>query len=510
MSLVLNRIMHASVASALFVLAGCITTYTPTVKADERPKEVHVSHSVGGTHWRTLVADGVWYQGFGPYLLSITAKNSVVLGKLTCVPVGKSGALVDIVDYNGELVVVLDRTAVVRIDRASPSALIQVEAIGEKQLGLRPESLSVVEGALYVSGLGGVVRLDTGERFLAGSKVCGRVAGSAVGRVATRGGEIVRLSDGAVLGRATDLQNVASTGGSTGPIAFVDQLDGSARVGILDSELHELAVATVPGEVTRLRDFAGRLWAVTPSGIVHWKVGATELTDERKIRVKGAIDVDAIDSNTLVIAGTFGRACYRMEADDRGSADEFYGATREAGRLERVLSDGRRIVAGSAEGNWLYVAGGTCEPSQNPIQTVNPPSSVVSGPFGKALIEGADSDAFTIESGSVVIVEWAGARQVLPMPQGAHARTLAVVGEDLWIGHDDGIDIWRPDGIRMTRVGRLRLQGPIMNIYPRRTDDGASWVSLFGGMGVAMWQSVDTKSQESASPPAPASPSAGG
>ena len=478
----------------LWGMTGCLTTYTPTAKADTRPREVHVSHSVGGTHWRTIVEQGTWYQGFGPYLLAINQSNGVVMDKLTCFPIGTSGALVDLVDYQGDLIAVIDRTAVIRIDRTNPGALMVVETIGEKALGLRPESISVVDGELYVSGLGGVVRLDTGERFLAGSKVCGRVAGSSVGRVATRDGEIVRLSDEAVYGKATDLQNVAATGRSTGPIAFVDQGADDARVGLLDAELKEIAVTTVAGEVTRLRDLVGRLWAITPSRIVTWKIGLDGLSDERIIRVRGAIDVDAVDANTFAVAGTFGRAFYRLDADADGAADEFFGATREAGRLERVLSDGRRIVAGSEEGNWLYVGGGTCEPSKNPIQTFNPPNSVVSGDFGKASIEGADSDAFTIESGARVIVDNNGTRQILQMPQGAHARTLALVGDELWIGHDDGIDVWRSDGAKMIRIGRLRLQGPVTNIYARRTSDGASWVSLFGGMGVAMWRSVDEPS----------------
>ncbi|MDA0214237.1 MAG: hypothetical protein O2875_02615 [Planctomycetota bacterium] len=476
---------------ALLPIGGCLTTYTPTAQADQRPKEVYVSHSVGGTHWRTLVDNGVWFQGFGPNLLVLDTKNAAVLDKLTCFPVGNSGALVDLVKYQGDLIAVLDRTAVLRIDRTNPTALMVVETINEKALGVRPESISVVDGDLYVSGLGGIVRLDTGERFLTGGDVCGRVVGTAIGRVATRKGEIIRLSDSSILGRATDLQNISSLRTRSPSIAFVDQEKTSARVGILDSNLKEISAVSVHGEVIRLREIAGRLWAVTPKGITTWKIGNGGLTDEQTIRVRGALDIDMVGSNTYAIAGTFGRALYRLQADVGGPADEFFSSTREAGKLERILTDGRRIVAGSDEGNWLYITGGSCEPSNNPIQTVNPPSSVALGEFGKASIEGADSDVYTIESAPRVVVENNRTKQTIQMPQGAHARTIATVGSDLWIGHDDGIDVWRMDGTKMVRVGRLRLQGPVTNIFARRTNDGVSWVSLYGGMGVVLWRPIE-------------------
>ena len=495
----LSHVFFLVAAGIIVPLGGCLTTYTPTAQADERPKEAYVSHSVGGTHWRTFVDNETWFQGFGPTLLVLSTKNGAVLDKLVCFPVGKSGALVDLVKYQGDLIAVLDRTAVVRIDRTNPSALMVVETIKEKALGIRPESLSVVDGDLYVSGLGGVIRLDTGERFLAGTEVCGRVIGTAVGRVATRQREIIRLSDGIILGRATDLQNISVSAGSSKLIAFVDQTKDSARVGIMDSNLQEIAAEVVDGEVTRLREINGRLWAVTPGGMTTWKIASGGLSDEQKIRVRGALDIDMVGPNTYAIAGTFGRALYRLEADESGPGDEFFATTREAGRLERILSDGRRIVGGSDEGNWIYITGGTCEPSRNPIQTVNPPSAVAFGEYGKASIEGADSDVFTIESAHRVVVVGNGTSQTIQMPQGAYARTLATVGSDLWIGHDDGIDIWRLDGAKMDRVGKIRLQGPIVNIFPRRTNDGASWVSLYGGMGVVLWRPIEDASVASIS-----------
>jgi hypothetical protein len=475
---------------ASLALPGCVSDYTPVNRTDTRAKDLVCSHSVGGSHWCTLVYRDSVFQGFGATLLVLDPKNGNTIARLACAPVGKSGALVDMVGHGSDLVAVLDRTSVLRIDISNPTAPLVVETMTEKTLGLRPESVSSVDGAIYVSGLGGVVRVDTGERFLASGAVCGRVVGTAAGPVTTRGGEIVRLSDGSVLGSATALIALPNRGSSDRRFACIVQGKDAARVGLLDGELNEIAAEVVEGQVSHLRVVQGELWAITAKQIGVWRIDADGLSTLAPIRVRGAIDAAIVAPNTYLIAGTFGRSLYRRDEDVRGPADEFFATTREAGRLERVLSDGRRIVAGSPEGNWLYMTGGSCEPSSNPIQTVNPPCATIEGVFGKALIEGADNDAFTIEVAPRVVVEDNGSRQVLQMPQGSLARTITNVGPDLWIGHDDGIDVWRRVNGSMVRVGRVRLQGPVTNIYPRRTDDGASWVSLFGGMGVVVWQPV--------------------
>lgn len=496
------------------LVSACVSDYSPNNRLDVRPKDLVCSHSVGGSHWATLVYRDSVFQGFGATLLVLDPQNGSVLAKLICAAPGKSGALTDMVGHGSDLVAVLDRTSVLRIDISNPRSPMVVESMTEKVLGLRPESVSSVDGAIYVSGLGGVVRVDTGERFLAGGAVCGRVVGTAAGPVTTRGGEITRLSDGSVLGSATMLVALPTTDavrtGSDRRFGCVVQGENAARIALLDGDLNERAGVVCSGQVSHLRAIQDELWAITAEQIGVWRIDADGLSTLPPIRVRGAIDAALVAPNTYLIAGTFGRSLYRREADPRGAADEFFATTREAGRLERVLSDGRRIVAGSPEGNWLYMTGGSCEPSSNPIQTMNPPCATIEGAFGKAMIEGADSDAFTVEVSPRVIVEDKGQRQVLQMPQGSLARTITNVGADLWIGHDDGIDVWRRVNGSMVRVARVRLQGPVTNIYPRRTDDGASWVSLFGGMGVVVWQPINTStSPDTDDPPSASATTAG-
>ena len=511
----LQRWRVALAPLAALLCAACDTTYVPVDRTDRRPRELQVTDLEGGAHWRTLVVDGRWYQAFGPELLVVSPRDaSQVLDRVRPLPLGFSGALVDMVDYDGDIVAVLDRTAVVRIDRSNERKHVVTELMLERDLGLRPEELSVADGGLFVSGLGGIVRLDTGERLVATPQRYGRVVRTAQGLVATRGKDVVRLSDGAVIGLATDLQPMPDGVGPEGALAFALQQPGVARVGIKDSSLKEIAAAAVPGEVRRVRVVDGRLWAVGPAAIETWTVeagpdGAVTLGDHRTIAVRGALDIDMLAPNSFAVAGTFGRSLYRLDADDRGASDQFYSAVREPGRLDTAYGDQRRIMAGSDEGMWVYTMGAECELTPRELRVVSIPKSEVTGPFGTARIEGADDDPLTIDQGHRVIVNRpSGPDRELGVPQGTMARTLESVDGDLWIGHDDGIDVWRPDVDGLRRVARIRIQGPVMHIFPRRAGNSAGFVSLFGGMGVADWKPVDAATALPELPPS--QPSRGG
>ena len=498
----LPRLARAACPLMALVCAACDTTYTPVDRTDRRPRELQVTDVEGGTHWRTIVVDGRWYQSLGPELLVVSSRDaSQVVDRVRALPLGRSGALVDMVDYRGDIVAVLDRTAVVRIDRSSERKHVVTELMLERDLGLRPEELSVADGGLFVSGLGGIVRLDTGERFVATPQRYGRVVRTAKGLAATCGKDVVLIDDGSVVGLATDLQPMPEGIGPEGSLAFVLQQSNVARVGIKDAALHDLAAAAVPGEVRRVRVLDGRLWAVGPAAIETWRIasgegGALALEDHRTIAVRGALDIDMVAPNSFAVAGTFGRSLYRLDADDRGASDQFYSAVREPGRLDTAYGDQRRIMAGSDEGMWVYTMGAECELTPRELRVVSIPKSEVSGPFGTARIEGTDGDPLTVDQGHRVIVSPpSGTDRELGMPQGSMARTLESVDGDLWIGHDDGIDVWRPsvDGLR--RVARIRMQGPVMHIFPRRVGNSAGFVSVFGGMGVVEWKPVDAATE---------------
>ena len=511
----LQRCARFAVPLVAIACSACDTTYVPVDRTDRRPRELQVTDLEGGTHWRTIVVDGRWYQGLGPELLVVSPRDaSQVLDRVKALPLGFSGALVDMVEYDGDIVAVLDRTAVIRIDRSSERKHVVTELMLERDLGLRPEELSVADGGLFVSGLGGIVRLDTGERYLASPQRYGRVARTAQGLVTTRGKDVVRLSDGAVVGLATDLQPMPDGVGPPGALAFTLQQPSAARVGIKDAHLKELAAAAVPGDVRRVRVLDGRLWAVGPAAIETWSIetgadGAISLGDHRTISVRGALDIDMVAPNSFAVAGTFGRSLYRLDADGRGASDQFYSAVREPGRLDTAYGDQRRIMAGSDEGMWVYTMGAECELTPRELRVVSIPKSEVEGPFGTARIEGSDGDPLTVDQGHRVIVSRpSGADRELGVPQGTLVRTLESVDGDLWIGHDDGIDVWRPDVEGMRRVARIRIQGPVMHIFPRRAGNSAGFVSLFGGMGVAEWKPVDAATALPELPPS--QPSRGG
>lgn len=510
-----RRLACALAACSAAGLAACDTTYTPVDRTDRRPRELQLTDIEGGTHWRALVTKGRWYQSYGPDLLVLSTSDGAQADALDDIlPDGKSGALVDMVEHEGDIVAVLDRTAVARIDCSNERDHVVTEIMLERDLGMRPEELSVAGGGLFVSGLGGIVRLDTGERFLAGAGRCGRVVSAETGLVATRGKDIVRLSDGAVVGLATDLQPMPEGVGPKGGLAFILQQAGAARVGIMSAQLHELAGAAMPGEVRRVRIIGNRLWAVGAREIESWRIaeapdGSIALTDPRTVTVRGACDIDQAGPNAYCIAGTFGRSLYRLDADDRGASDQFYASHREPGRLEQAYGDQRRIMAGSDEGMWIYTMGADIELTDRELRVVSLPKSTVEGAFGVATIEGTDDDPLTVEQGFRVLVSGGpGGRTEIGMPQGARAHTLETIDGDLWIGHDDGIDVWRPGSGGMRRVARVRLHGPVTHIFPRRAGNSAGFVTLLGGMGVVEWRPVDAPTALPSLPPS--QPSAAG
>ena len=75
------------------------------------------------------------------------------------------------------------------------------------------------------------------------------------------------------------------------------------------------------------------------------------------------------------------------------------------------------------------------------------------------------------------------------------ARCVAAVDGDFWIGHDRGVTVIKSVEAVPVKgaaprasdriLGRLRFAGPVLHIHPLLVGGGASFVSEFGGFGVA-------------------------
>jgi hypothetical protein len=114
---------------------------------------------VGGTHYRTLVHQDVCYQTFGPNLLVLPKGEAVPIRKVPLGPEGETGPAVDMTIIGERMFLVLQGDALLELSLADPNLPKVEKTIDAARLGIRPRTLSVADGELFVSGGGGVVRV---------------------------------------------------------------------------------------------------------------------------------------------------------------------------------------------------------------------------------------------------------------------------------------------------------------------------------------------------------------
>ncbi|MBX3355060.1 MAG: hypothetical protein KF724_05110 [Phycisphaeraceae bacterium] len=492
---------------SLVALAGCINdTYIPEDRTDRTPRELRVTHQVGGIHHCGLLHGGTWFVSQGTTLLSIDPRTGRIRSEESVVPIGSSGAIVDMTIWREDLLVVLEETGLARIDLRSGRQPVTVEVIDAARLGIQPRSVSVVDDMLYISGVGGVVRLPDMKRFLQGSDLVGRVVATPSGPVAPVGRRVVRLDDGAYAGAATMLEPLPPSIGIDGGLAFVLQSRDGATIGLMGGDIREIASEVVPGFVRRLRVLEGHLWAVTDSELVAWRIKGRTLGEEERFPLKGGADIDAINENYFAVVGSFGRAILRKESDTTGPGDDFLRVTRVPGRMDLALTDQRTWIGSSAEGTWRYALRGKPELIERKVEVWGVPSREASANWGTAKLAGDEEDFRRVE----ISAGFAGAKGTWTAPDEGRIWVVTVVDGDLWIGHDRGIAVLRArtggvvvDGAYpvvsspargvtsstspLVEIGSVTLEGPVFNIAPLRTGQGVSFVSRWGGFGVVEW-----------------------
>jgi hypothetical protein len=482
-------------------------TASPTSIATRPVRRVELTSHVGGAHHRTMSIGDRWIQTFSNTVLVLDPQRASVIGKKELAEFGATGGATDMAAIGNRVLIVLDRDAVVELEQRGDDLTLR-ETVDWQSLGIRPRRVSVSRGEFWIGGEGGVLRWSDRKRFLAGGidgisdrnpLSAGSVAAAAVGAVTCIGRRIYAVESGEFQGAATELLEIPQTGPAT--LAFALQGKDAATVGVMGPDLRELSSAVVAGVARRLRWFDNRLWCVTDTGIRSWAIVDGRLANPLDIKVKGARDVDMLSPNLLAVAGTFGRALYRRASEDGKPGDEFFGATREASRLTKAVSDNRRILAGSdLEGAWLYLIGANAELTDRSLATFQQPVQSIAGVFGKAEItDGAKSVKGTIDG---FVQEYS--------PDGRpDIYCLAAVDEAIWIGHEFGIDvIGRGDSGLVTRIGGLRLDGPVRYIFPK-WDDGAAYVAELGGFGVAKLKSVRIVDGAAVEEPKPRTPKPG-
>lgn len=514
---------------------GCSSTPAvppkpPTIKV------LRVVNHFGGTHYRTIIHDGVWYQTFDSSLLVLNPEQLTVVKQVDFGKAGEVGPATDMIidEANKRMFIIIEDDEVIELSLTAPQAPEIVRRLDAAKLGIHPHHLSSVEGVYYVSGTGGVVRLSDLTRVLSSPEDAGRVARSAHGLVVTIGRQVHRLEDDKYIGSASDLQMLPTdaVAGQAGEMLFTLQGEQGALVGLMSPEVREIdsaqAKVAAKGIVRSVKVIGKMVWIVTDESVRGYSIGPDALEPAITCDVLGARDVDRISENYLAIAGSFGRSIYRIVQDAKGEGSTFVRGQREPSGLLAAVTDGQHILAGGPQGLWMYLINSRVEltnrkfdkPPPNPprraalvtaqaqISDDNTTLTVTPSPAAAA------SGTANAPSGAGGAASGRGAQQ--PVSPTAWTYTepggslihcvVAIDGENFWIGHDKGITVLKPilpaappvkfsmsgqapSTVNLTDhvVGRLRMDGPVLHIYPLMVGGGASYVSVFGGFGVAQF-----------------------
>ncbi len=479
--------------AAAFAPAGCRST-PPRPEREPVERIVRVTQQVGGTHYRMLMHDGVWYQTFGTDLMILEPRSGRSIRNVSLGRVGEVGPAKDLAVVGARMYVVLDRDQVVELSLGDPRNPWIAERYDARALGIEPERVSVVGGEAYVSGRGGIVRLGDQQRVFSHPEPAGPVVESDEGLVTTVGRRIYRLHDGEFVGSASELIPTALSRVPEGTLAFVRTASAGAIVGLMGPNLRELdthrLTTAVRGEVRHVRTFGDRLWVVSDDQVLSFAVREDRLVRVRDIDVLGAMDVAPSGEDYLALAGTFGRTIYRIRSTSGGPGDTFLRTQREPSRLLNARSDGRHIVAGSEEGVWLYRIGSTVRLTEEPYEEPGDPMI--------RRVSSLDAEAEIIEDGRALSITRDGRTIVHREPNDAVMHVIAPIDGEFWVGHDDGISVisarieiearlqeGRTEGDLSS--ARLRIDGPVTALFPLMVDDGVAFVSTYGGFGTAAY-----------------------
>lgn len=498
--------------------------YIPEDRTDRRERILSVVNHTGGSHHRAIVSDEHWYQAFTNKLMVLNVNDGRTVGEIEVMPWGSSGALVDMVLDGTTMWAVMDRTALVQVNISEPTQMVVGDVYTAQDLGIEPRHVCSAGGEIWVSGDGGVVRLRDGKRFLTGEPVT-RVVQTPAGPAASVRRRIIMLEDGRYLGAATELQALPAGFGPDGGYLFVLQGDGGAHAGLMTPAFTETASVAIPGLLRGARVVGDRLALVTEVAIEFWKLKDGKLVEPVRVPLKGARDIALIKPNHYAIAGTFGRAMFRLEREGTDPGDTFYNVQREPGLLELAVTDRRRVLAGGREGFWLWKIGGEAELSDKTTDITSITPRTVDAAWGSATLIAELPKGASKGSEETRSVEFRhDGTTTRYSPDGSPRITaLALVEGDVWIGHERGLDILRRmmvgvplpttegagagtgtepgsqappanggqagvpvEGAPMTFVPihEYRFEGPVLFIFAERLGGGASMVSLHGGFAL--------------------------
>ena len=479
-----HKILHRVFFPHLWLLLilvgiGCEPEYSRRQTIDLRDRILDIKDHHGGTRHVSLVNGDQWYQSYGHAIEILNSDDGLRISLIENGPFGSIGPISDMIIANNSLWVVHANDRVVQMDLSNPRRPIAGKQWTAEELGLLPLEVSSPGGMIWISGRNGVTSLQRpGVMYLKDGNRAGRVVEQGRTLVATSGRRIKELRSSKYLGAATELHQIDGIPALSDGFFFVLQGDSAATIGIMNDSFAELDSETVRGTCRSLRMFGDALFAVTDTEIFGWEISDKGMMEKPVfIPIKGARDIAKLRKNYFAVGGTFGRALYRLKADSQGGDDEFFAVKRSPGRLSQALADGRRILAGSSEGNWMYRIGSTPQLSERTLNATTRPLRRVSVEWCEAMIDdehGGVLLSFPDDSTAL----WA------PRDEGGEIYALEVSDNRIWVGYSEGLVVLEenpPGGFKV--AGEVIMEGPVFWLFKPRVGDAIAYVSGFGGLG---------------------------
>tara|TARA_Y100000589_G_scaffold29497_2_gene24695 strand:+ start:35281 stop:36825 length:1545 start_codon:yes stop_codon:yes gene_type:complete len=505
MHFVTHRTRWALPALLVLGVSGCIETYKPAKSPRPRTEQLTVKHRSGGTHYRMLVDDGVWYQLLGTDLLVLDAMTGRVSYRESLAVPGTSGPAIDVVRDGDELLVVLEDSGVVRLTLDDPRRPWLEETTTSSSLGIRPRGIVVIDGARLVYGDGGVVDLDTGHRLAAVEGVVTSVDESSDGLVYCLDRRIHMMADDDFVGSANILIALRGTADDDPRRhVFVRNEQNGSLVGVMGADLRELDTEAwtvpMPGTTASVRQHDDLLVVTSNLGVRIYRMGPDGLKLSEEVDILGALDAMLIDDEQLVMSGTFGRGTWRLADGLDAQRRTFSMYHPEPAGLHRAVSDGRNLLADSDRGMWLYRIG------QETAAQVSSDTIEFTPASREAVM--LDWNFRIVGDGREVEVETPVGVDRLVAPRDGRFHCVVAADGVIWLGHDRGIIMVRlpseglplplewesmsPEDRMASGVGPLdgmtklsvRLDGPVFFIEPLLLGGGIAYVSGAGGFGV--------------------------
>jgi hypothetical protein len=90
------------------------------------------------------------------------------------------------------------------------------------------------------------------------------------------------------------------------------------------------------------------------------------------------------------------------------------------------------------------------------------------------------------DDGKVLTILPLGAPEFVWSPaNGGRIYTLESAADRVWVGHDDGVNVFEFKEGQVVATGSIVMEGPVAWLFRPRVGDQVAFVSAFGGIGTA-------------------------